>query len=706
MKHRKPRQAVGGTWVKLGLLCAALIFGLNVAGGQSGEFDLAIRNDYIAIIVNGSEENTGRFALETTGGDPTRPDDDRQPLLYQQGGRGPRTSYTTFQVDGVNYVFGGPTRDRAGFQGTYGEMVQRPTIVVAEDGDETIVAAWQLGPVLVTQELGFARSSTTGLFDTAAISYTVTNPTDEPHRVGVRIVLDTMLGQNDGAPFRMGEQAIVTDTVFQQSDLPDFWQAFDSLTEPRVIGQGTFRGPGITPPDRVYLTNWGAVADGIWDFSFEPGRDFTRLGEFDLDSAMALFWDPVEIGPGESRRYVTHYGLGGISIVRGSLSLGITSPASIDAGRERSFPVIVYVQNTGEGDALDVAVRICVVPGLALPGSQMCETRRLGDLPVGREAQVRWEVFLDGAVGGTLEYTVEATAENLPDPVLVSRQIEVLGPPRLALSITGVEERVEGIYTPWDPTRHPIAVTVTNVGPSVAKDVAVSIEMPVGMALSPVDREKRRLGQLEPNESRTTVWHVSLLGYSANLPFTVYAVDEDSGAEVRQTAFLDMLFRQRGYLELTGKGSREQPAQSGDVVKVDVLAENIRLMSDLTVEVVYDAARLAFVEGPPDLLGVLRGDVFVYGENGQPVLLPFSAEYRPPGADGKGRIRITGDRSSIRPTPIATSGRVATLLFLALEPGETNIELAMFRVGAEGEPAAPDKPSQVELRGVTVHIVP
>ena len=57
----------------------------------------------------------------------------------------------------------------------------------------------------------------------------------------------------------------------------------------------------MTTPDRVYFTNWGALADGVWDFDFEPGRDFTRLGEFELDSATALFWDPRPLLPGEER---------------------------------------------------------------------------------------------------------------------------------------------------------------------------------------------------------------------------------------------------------------------------------------------------------------------------------------------------------------------------------------------------------------------
>lgn len=693
--------------------CLILIVGA-AAGAQSGAFDLVIRNDYIAISVNASDENTGRFALETTGGDPIRTDDDQQPLLYKQGGSGPRTSYTTVRVDGVDYVFGNSSpSERAGFSGEYGTMVQSPTIV-EEDGEQRIVASWLLGNALVTQELGFARSSTTGLFDTAEIRYIIENVSDAPSEIGLRILLDTMLGANDGAPFRVGEQAILTDTTFSADELPDFWQAFDSLTEPRVIGQGTFRGAGITTPDRVYLSNWGALADGVWDFSFVPGRDFTRLGEFnELDSAMALYWDPVIYQPGERREYVTQYGLGGISIVRGALSLGITSPASIDAARESSFPVVVYVQNTGEGDALDVAVRICVPRGLTLSGNQSCATRRLGDLPLNREAQVTWTVFLDGAVGGELEYTVEATAENLPEPVRVQRKIDILGPPRLAVDIDVPTGKIEGFFDRWNPPKQPIVATVTNIGATTAKEVVLSFSAPVGMELTAVDRAERLIGELRPNESWSVTWYAALLGYTGNLPFTVTAVDRDSNIPpVSVTRFLDMIFPQHGYLAVggSGAGSEERPARVGDVVAIDVQALNVRRMGNLVVELTYDPTHLRFVEGPPGLFGALRGDLFRAtaeekethgGEGGASVRV----QHIPAGADGLARIRIEGDRAELGPLPVA-SGKVASLRFIAQRPGTTSLGVDVFRVGGEPAAVAPDAPSQIERHGVTVHIAP
>ena len=50
--------------------------------------------------------------------------------------------------------------------------------------------------------------------------------------MGLRVLIDTMLGQNDGAPLRSGDVAVLGDTVFSGAGMSDYWQAFDSLVEP------------------------------------------------------------------------------------------------------------------------------------------------------------------------------------------------------------------------------------------------------------------------------------------------------------------------------------------------------------------------------------------------------------------------------------------------------------------------------------------
>lgn len=162
----------------------------------SGAARLVLDNQYIRIVVNNRETDKGRFAVGTTGGgDPNRDTDRNKHLIY--GGDDPWTSYTTIRVGRQNYVFGSPTERRAGYRGQYGEMIQAPPTIV----DNSIQSCWRLGPLKVWQILTITRGSTTGLMDTARIEYHLENEDSISHFVGLRLMLDTMLGSNDGAPF-------------------------------------------------------------------------------------------------------------------------------------------------------------------------------------------------------------------------------------------------------------------------------------------------------------------------------------------------------------------------------------------------------------------------------------------------------------------------------------------------------------------------
>src|SRR5690606_38818179 len=93
--------------------------------------------------------------------------------------------------------------------------------------------------IVVTQILSFAAGFTTGQMDTARIEYVVTNEGSRARSVGLRIMLDTMLGANDGAPFQVSGEALISDMAFRGAAIPDYFQAFDSLADPQVVSQGT-----------------------------------------------------------------------------------------------------------------------------------------------------------------------------------------------------------------------------------------------------------------------------------------------------------------------------------------------------------------------------------------------------------------------------------------------------------------------------------
>lgn len=478
--------------------------------------NLRLENEYIAIVVNQSDNAMGRFAVETTGGDPARDDDENKPMIY--GRPQPWPSFTTVKIDGDNYVFGGETERRAGQGENYGGLVEEPQLV----GD-SIITIFELGGLEVEQVLMFERSSTTGLYDTARIEYNMTNITDEDKPVGLRIMLDTMLGENDGAPFRIRDQAITTDTMFEGDNLPSFYQSFDSLTDPQVTSQGTFIGESVDTPDRVYMSNWGSLADGAWDFNFNPGEEFVREGEFEIDSAIAMYWDPVNIEPGETLTYSTNYGLAGISMVPGLLSLGVTSPSEFSfSERNPEFPVVAYIENTAEITAENVVARLNLPDQLASDNIE----RDLGDLEENEVTQVSWSVrATTDNLPNILNFEVEVDADNT-DSNVAERELNVVAPAELEANLFSVEEMVlrEGdLY----PIPYTIRAEVENVGGTTFYGFESEMILPPGLDFARYEKPNKNAGMIRPGEKLTIDWKVMPLDVEGTFPFAVQIRGQD-----------------------------------------------------------------------------------------------------------------------------------------------------------------------------------
>ncbi len=631
--------------------------------------DVRLSNEYIAIIVNATEQNTARFAVETTGGDPDRVSDDNSPLIYKVPGQSPWTSYTTIRIDGTDYVFGGEPTERAGRAGSTGEELFAPRLV----DDNRIEAAYRIGPLEVTQVLSIIRSTTTGLLDTVRIAYELDHVGDRPADVGLRLMLDTMLGQNDGAPFRVEELAITSDTAFDGELIPEFWQAFDSLADPRVTAQGSLRGRDITPPSRVTFSNWGALADGLWDFVFEPGRDFTRLGEFELDSATAMYWEPERLQPGERRQYVVHYGLGGISISPEQLSLGVTSPASVTAepDREVTFPIVAYVQNTGEGEAREVFARLSLPSGLK-PAEGETLDRRLGTLPPGRTAQVTWRVALDRAVGGELTYTARVEAINA-EANEVRRAVSVVAPAKLSIELVEPNGKLRIAEDAWQPLPYKVSARVSNSGGSDAESVTLRWEAPVGLEVAAGDRTEKPIGPLATGESTEVSWHIrpatitesQPYPFVGNLAYSVKGVIAGQEEEQRADGFLDIPALASAVKVDT---SQQERVSVGEYVMVRIATQNIRTFYGAQLKLEYDPRALELVGGP---LGVDRGRLFIEGA-AEPTYLAWTAPRHEISDEGtRATIQIGGDRrGAARPTLHWVSDTLATLRFRALTRGD------------------------------------
>lgn len=225
-----------------------------------------------------------------------------------------RTNSTVLQIDGQDRLFGNPQsgkwEDRPKPQGRYGGRAA--TFIFTQEQ----ILATQRVEIIPGESLEMTPGVFKRLLDTCLVRYTLKNRDNKTRKVGVRVLLDTLIGKNDGVPFTIPKSGklISTHEDFQPSDpknkkpIPDFLEVleFESLRSPGTIAHLNFRiSDKLEVPGRVSLTNW-------------PGGDYLRKYEIPVtdigtDSAVVMYWLPADLEPGKTRDLGFSYGLGNLS---------------------------------------------------------------------------------------------------------------------------------------------------------------------------------------------------------------------------------------------------------------------------------------------------------------------------------------------------------------------------------------------------------
>ncbi len=582
------------------ILSLLLYFCYHVAAGNEVTDLLMLENKYIKVFINSGPEETGRFAVDVAEGDPLRADDDRKPLIY--GHPKPWTSYTTIRINGQNYVFGRATKKSSGAGIPGGEIIFGPAL----NGNQLLTQC-QYGQIMADQILDIARSPSTGAPDTARIIYRFTNQGSEPVEIGVRTLLDTMLGTNDGAPFRIGETEIISDLSLNKDQYPDFWQAFDSLSKPSVIAQGSLKGEGITQPDKVIFTNWGKPAAKPWDFQLEPGRDFTRLGEDELDSAVAMYWNPRKLNPGEEYEVVIYYGLGGISFAPGNTFLGISAPAEVqyNIGSSRNYSVILYLEHRGEAKAKNVKVKLSLPKGLETTTGK--PEIHLNELTPGITKQFVWEIKPNGSFQGNTAFEIKVIGDGL-ESNQVKRDIKIIGPP--LLEVTTIYPELKIVNHRLEPNPFVLPVKIKNVGQAKAYGIKALFNPGAGIQLASGERIEKYLAELAPNSEATVNWQISPLEGATKGDFQVAI----SGSNIKQLTFsgeflVPALAVKIGF---TNPGT----LRPGQVFNCDLYALNLMGAKKFTLDVKYNPEQLRLVYISRGTF-LVEGQDLAYWSNGQ-----------------------------------------------------------------------------------------
>ncbi len=373
------------------IFCLALLLALISPAPASARQFTPERDTFgnAAIEVDVSAFN--QFTIGSAAGDPNTPDDDQKRLMFGHGGGG-FTSFSSVRV----------IRDGAQVD----VPLLRRTGTPPEIGPDSAALRWTVEDVAITQELAPALNPYTDREDTVRIAVTAVNEGSTAAQVGIRVMLDTMIGGNDRAPFFVpGTGNFDVERDYAREEMPAYWKAFESrdYSQASLKGQGILTGFGATTPDRFVIARWPQIKDSVWDYEITDGM---RVG----DSAVAIYWFPVELAPGATMTWVTYYGLAGT----GGGSAWFDAPVNVTS-EAPEFAATLWVSNLSDADFTGGEARLALPPGLELAAGETL-TKPVPTVPVNGGAQsVIWQLVGTGHSDADFDYSADITfADGAP----------------------------------------------------------------------------------------------------------------------------------------------------------------------------------------------------------------------------------------------------------------------------------------------------
>lgn len=293
----------------------------------------AISNEFIKVSVDNA---SGRFGINTVGGQPTRKKDQNLDMIFR--GDNPKTSFTTFKINGTDYIFGNPYK----FAPNWFSEIVPPRTVKNQDGTSSIITEWKIEGVRIKQIITLITIDDKENAGNARISYEVKNESGASVEVGTRVLLDTSVGGNDGPAFQIGQNytvplqverklvhdpkelgfdPIANEAEYNLHKLPPYWVMRDKLdpsnplaTNIMAYGFNNLFEGGVNIVDEMIVGHWSGLSKTKWDYEINKNCDFTTdTNDYGTaDNAVAFYWKPKAIAAGGVKTFEVIYGIGEI----------------------------------------------------------------------------------------------------------------------------------------------------------------------------------------------------------------------------------------------------------------------------------------------------------------------------------------------------------------------------------------------------------
>jgi len=235
---------------------------------------LEAREGLVKIVVN---ETSGRFAIyrlvDVAKGK-------YEPFLFDQD---VRTSFATLSLDGRQAKLG----DASDFR------------LVASRTDTGALLEFRSSSCVVHESIDFAKSEGAALADGVRVGFELENVSERDSTIGLRFIADTFLAEKSGIHFATDKAPRV---AAETAITPDSGVSWISTPGERATLMIQLSGAATDRPDRVMLANWKRLSDATWSIDANPQRNFTLVPYSINDSAVALFWEPITVPRGGTRR--------------------------------------------------------------------------------------------------------------------------------------------------------------------------------------------------------------------------------------------------------------------------------------------------------------------------------------------------------------------------------------------------------------------
>jgi len=228
---------------------------------------------YVRLILH---ERTGRFSLYYL----TDPETMRYEPLFNSSD--PRASFLSVHVNGKSY--------RLGDSKVFKISLER------RNGDPALV--FRARTLTISQVFTVIKTDNSNTANGVMVTVIIENTGKRELTVGLRMVIDTELGENYGRiPFITDNRMIRSETQIDSAADDKYW-----ITRGENLSlMGSIINPlnnNSTVPTYVHMANWKRLNESAWGLRYVEERSFNNLPYSVRDSAVCYFWQPEPLAIG------------------------------------------------------------------------------------------------------------------------------------------------------------------------------------------------------------------------------------------------------------------------------------------------------------------------------------------------------------------------------------------------------------------------